>query len=79
MKKLEKVRTEAHDLQACNLKLFSLEKARESDFRTPSLCPNMDKIRSKLHARENAQATLQPNKENFKLKKTSALNQSETL
>ena len=34
------------------------------------------KIRSKLHARENAQATLFPNKEIFKLKKTPALNQS---
>ena len=48
MKKLEKVRAEAHDLQACNLKLFSLEKARESDFRTPSLCPNMGRKMRKL-------------------------------
>ena len=37
------------------------------------------KIRSKLHAQENAQATLHPNKEIFKLKKTPALKQSQTL
>ena len=34
------------------------------------------KIRSKLHAQENARATLHPNKGSFELKKTPALNQS---
>ena len=42
---------------------------KDGDFRKQILCPNMDKIRSKLHTWENAQAMLHPNKENVLTKK----------
>ena len=35
---------------------------------TPIVYPNMDKRRSVPHARENARATLHPNKENFRVR-----------
>ena len=53
---------------------------KAGDFRIFAiLCPKWQmrtKIRSKLHARDNAQATLHPNKDIFKQKKHPALNQS---
>ena len=62
------VLSDAHDRAACNLQLFSLKQSWGS-FRTPILCPNVDKKESKLHERKNARATLHPNKQVFLLKK----------
>ena len=42
---------------------------KADDFRTPIVTQMWTKIRSKLHARENARATLHPNKEFLNLKK----------
>ena len=53
---------------------FSWNKAGE--FTTPIYAQIWTKIRSKLHARENARATLHPNKETFELKKNPALNRA---
>ena len=57
------LKSEAHDIEACNSQLFSWNKA--GDFRTPTefYAQIWTKIRSKQHARENARATLHPNKE----------------
>ena len=53
---------------------------KAEDFTTQIVCPNMEKIRSELNARENARATLHPNKEIFETKqKTTALNQTQMI
>ena len=49
---------------------------KAGDFRTPILCPSMDKSKIEAAPAGNALATLHPNEEKFKLKKTLALNQS---
>ena len=38
---------------------------KDGYFRTPILCPNMDKKEWKLHLQENVRATLHPNKDIF--------------
>ena len=50
----------AHDSEPCNLQLFSLK------FRLQFYAQIWTKIRSMLHAQENARATLHPSKEIFK-------------
>ena len=42
---------------------------KAGDFRTPILCQIWTKVRSKLHVRENARASLHPNKEILKTQK----------
>ena len=63
------VKKEAHDLEACNLQLFSFELLKMGLLGHQFYAQIWTKIRSKMRERENAQAKLHPDKEIFKLKK----------
>lgn len=58
-----------HDLETCNLQLFRVLRTKLGILGHQCHAQIWAKIRSKLHARENAGATLHPNKEINKLKK----------